>query len=473
MSDSPSKPKNGSGAYSPGRDADEPEQSVQEPARDAQEPEQNVQEPARDAQEPEQNVQERARDAPKPQRAADGHSETHAGTGRLAAGSLDALDHLNGHAVDGDKHADEDGLFEGEHDHFDPVILGSALTAARRGLKSEVEKLVAVLPEAEVYIPLSEDLPEAEEGERVEWEGELTFRPHMILGGDQSIFAVAYSDPQLVEYMANAMSWDTSGEELKLICVPAHVAFELSQLTLDGFHLLVQIVLTLALFHLLFHAPADALFHLKQVGFGFHQPNQLLCAIHHIKNFQNGLFLRQIQRHVRSYGIRQPPGIFNAGQRCQYFGRYFFTEVDIILKAADQCLHQGFRLSMLGRNQLHRCCNRLEITVGFLNVSNPGPLLTLHQYFDGAVGQFEYLQDLRYGSYLVKVLGARFINRGLLLRHKEYLLVIGHCAFKRGDGFFSSYKQGNDHVGVYHHIAEGKQWKGDRTGGFCVHHEPS
>ncbi len=234
MSDSPSKPKNGSGAYSPGRDADEPEQSVQEPARDAQEPEQNVQEPARDAQEPEQNVQERARDAPKPQRAADGHSETHAGTGRLAAGSLDALDHLNGHAVDGDKHADEDGLFEGEHDHFDPVILGSALTAARRGLKSEVEKLVAVLPEAEVYIPLSEDLPEAEEGERVEWEGELTFRPHMILGGDQSIFAVAYSDPQLVEYMANAMSWDTSGEELKLICVPAHVAFELSQLTLDG-----------------------------------------------------------------------------------------------------------------------------------------------------------------------------------------------------------------------------------------------
>jgi hypothetical protein len=56
----------------------------------------------------------------------------------------------------------------------------------------------------------------------------------MILNEDQSIFAVAYSEPQFAEPMQNALGWMTSGEELKFICVPAHVAFDLCNSVIDG-----------------------------------------------------------------------------------------------------------------------------------------------------------------------------------------------------------------------------------------------
>ncbi len=128
---------------------------------------------------------------------------------------------------------------EHDHDHdeelgLDPADFSEALLSARVGLRSKVEELLEVLPAAQVYIPLSEDLPDAPLDETVPFEGELTFRPHMILNEDQSIFAVAYSEPELAEPMQNALSWSTSGEELKFICVPAHIAFDLCSSVIDG-----------------------------------------------------------------------------------------------------------------------------------------------------------------------------------------------------------------------------------------------
>lgn len=127
-----------------------------------------------------------------------------------------------------------------DHDHEEEIEAASAeqwaemLAAARRGLKSDVQRFMQMLPEGLVYIPLSEDLPNAEIGETTEWDGELTFRPHMLRNSDESIFAVAYSDPELVEPVAQALKWQTSEGELKFICVPSHVAFDLSQLEIDA-----------------------------------------------------------------------------------------------------------------------------------------------------------------------------------------------------------------------------------------------
>lgn len=124
------------------------------------------------------------------------------------------------------------------HDHdgeaLEPIDLGPSLVAARTGLRSQVQKLVDDLPEAQIYIPLAEDLPEAPEGEQIALDGELTFRPHMILNSDHSVFAVGYSDPELVEEMQKALGWQTAGEDLKFICVPAHVIFDLAQMRLEG-----------------------------------------------------------------------------------------------------------------------------------------------------------------------------------------------------------------------------------------------
>jgi SseB protein N-terminal domain len=121
----------------------------------------------------------------------------------------------------------------GEHDH-DEIDLDAAIDAARTGLKSQVAIFVEALKHAEVYIPLSEDMPDAPEGEQIEIEGDLTFRPHMILNSDESIFAVGYTEPELVEPMQTALNWKTAGGELKFICVPFHVLFELAQVDVDG-----------------------------------------------------------------------------------------------------------------------------------------------------------------------------------------------------------------------------------------------
>ena len=135
----------------------------------------------------------------------------------------------------GHEHCDHDHDHDHEHgDSLDEAEFSDALVQARVGLRSEVRKLVDVLDKAHVYIPLAEDLPEAPVGETLAVEGDLTFRPHMILNSDASIFAVAYSEPAFAEPMHSALGWTTSGEDLKFICVPAHVAFELSGSVLDG-----------------------------------------------------------------------------------------------------------------------------------------------------------------------------------------------------------------------------------------------
>ena len=120
-----------------------------------------------------------------------------------------------------------------EHEMLEPSALTDALLAARVGLKSQVQLLVDVLDSAQVYIPLAEDLPDAPLNEALPFEGDLTFRPHMILNEDESIFAVAFSEPDFAQEMQSALGWTTSEDELKFICVPAHVAFELCSSVVD------------------------------------------------------------------------------------------------------------------------------------------------------------------------------------------------------------------------------------------------
>jgi len=127
---------------------------------------------------------------------------------------------------------------EAEHNPHDgeerEAALSATLVAAQSGLRSDVKSLLEVLSAAQVYIPLSEDLPDTPEGEQLEFDGELTFRPHMILGEEDAIFAVAYSEAKFVEPLRSSLGWTTSGEELKFICVPAEIALDLAQVTIDA-----------------------------------------------------------------------------------------------------------------------------------------------------------------------------------------------------------------------------------------------
>src|SRR5690606_13027492 len=141
------------------------------------------------------------------------------------------------------EHSDEKDAAEAadhhdhDHDHDENGEIQSHATAneiARSGLRSDVLVLVEAREHCHVYIPLSEDLPDTPDGERIEMEEELTFRPHLILNQDESIFAVAYSDPQLVDAMQSALGWTTSEGELKFVCVPTQVALGLGQAEIEG-----------------------------------------------------------------------------------------------------------------------------------------------------------------------------------------------------------------------------------------------
>lgn len=137
------------------------------------------------------------------------------------------------------RHDSAKGMTEEANDHLDDdekreAALSAALAVAQSGLRSDVEFLLGVLEESHVYIPLSEDLPDTPEDVEVEFDGELTFRPHMILGEEEAIFAVAYSEAEFVEPLQRSLGWTTSGQDLKFICVPAEIALDLAQVTIDG-----------------------------------------------------------------------------------------------------------------------------------------------------------------------------------------------------------------------------------------------
>ncbi|HSC89129.1 MAG TPA: SseB family protein [Polyangiaceae bacterium] len=120
------------------------------------------------------------------------------------------------------------------HDHEEPDALTEALLRAQSGLKSDVQALVDVLDQAEVYVPLAEDVPGVSEDEQVEMGEELTFRPHMLLDAEHRAYAVAYTDPALVEPLLEELGWETSGGPLKFIHLPLRVALDLAMESVEG-----------------------------------------------------------------------------------------------------------------------------------------------------------------------------------------------------------------------------------------------
>lgn len=170
-------------------------------------------------------------DKPDAPDAPDGHDDSPEGSDHDHDHHND--DH-NHHSHDHDRHTGHDHDHDSGNEEERERALREALGRATSGLKSDVQALLDVLVESQVYIPLSEDLEDTPEGEQIEMDGDLTFRPHMILGEEQAIYAVVYSEPSLVDAMQETLGWDTSGSDLKFICVPSDVALDLAQVTIDG-----------------------------------------------------------------------------------------------------------------------------------------------------------------------------------------------------------------------------------------------
>jgi hypothetical protein len=109
-----------------------------------------------------------------------------------------------------------------------------ALEHARGGLRSLVQEVVDTLDDGALYLPLSEDIPDAAEGEEIALDGELSFRPHMVLDPDEKPYTVAFTDPELAVEIEGALGWQTSGGDLKFVRLPARAVLDLALESVEG-----------------------------------------------------------------------------------------------------------------------------------------------------------------------------------------------------------------------------------------------
>ena len=58
----------------------------------------------------------------------------------------------------------------------------------------------------------------------------------------------------------------------------------------------------------------------------------MFVTLGHVENFENDLFLFQLQRQVRCNGVSETSGIVNTGQRGQNFRRDLLVEFDVLVK---------------------------------------------------------------------------------------------------------------------------------------------
>ena len=74
--------------------------------------------------------------------------------------------------------------------------------------------------------------------------------------------------------------------------------FHLAELFLNRLHLLVQVVLALALLHLLLDAAADALLDVQDVDLALDDAEDLFQADLDVANLEDALFFGKLQGHV-------------------------------------------------------------------------------------------------------------------------------------------------------------------------------
>ena len=89
----------------------------------------------------------------------------------------------------------------------------------------------------------------------------------------------------------------------------------ITQLFLNGLHLLIQVVLALAALHLLFNAATDAFFNLQQVDLGIQQGQNVFNTGLQVDDFEDFLLLLDLECHMGSHRIDQTAWLINAVKR--------------------------------------------------------------------------------------------------------------------------------------------------------------
>ena len=224
--------------------------------------------------------------------------------------------------------------------------------------------------------------------------------------------------------------------------------FALAQFFLDRLDLLVQVVLALRLFHLALDAAADALFHLQDVEFAFELAQQVLEALGHAENFQDDLFLLQLQGQMRSHRVGQAAGIIDARQGREDFRWNLFVQFDVLVELLHDRAAHGFDFRLVARLGLERRQVGDEVRRRIADVVDTGTLRAFDQHLDGAIGQLQHLQNIGDTANFIDIRRRRLVLRGCFLSGKHDALALLHRSFQRLDRLWTANEQ------RYHHMRE-------------------
>ena len=232
---------------------------------------------------------------------------------------------------------------------------------------------------------------------------------------------------------------------LQLVDLPGHEV-ALAQLALDGPHLLPQVILPLALVHLILHLGVDLVLQLQQVQLLGQEDAQLLQPGRRVEGLQDLLALGYVQLHDGRDQVRQPARIVHV------HGRH----VGILGQRGAQ-FHTLFEEGQGGpsqRLQCHGLFSHLEdgrhpgVEVGLrLRVfEDLDPPLALGQDAGGAIRHAQHSPDGHLGADGVEVVGGGVFDLHLLLGHDDESVVAGDGRLYCPHRTVPPHEEGSDHV---------------------------
>ncbi|GBE50121.1 hypothetical protein BMS3Bbin13_01050 [bacterium BMS3Bbin13] len=146
-----------------------------------------------------------------------------------------------------------------------------------------------------------------------------------------------------LDVLRHAGLFDLLGEVLQFV----GGVLQLAEFLLNGLHLLVQVVLALALLHLLFDARANALLDLEDVDLRLDQAHEMFEPLTHADDLEDVLLLLEFECHVRGDGVGEPARIVDTRQRGEDLRRDLLVEFDVLVELPHDGAHQHLDLTIL------------------------------------------------------------------------------------------------------------------------------
>ena len=220
--------------------------------------------------------------------------------------------------------------------------------------------------------------------------------------------------------------------------------------------MLVEVVLALVAFHLLFDALADFAVKIGFFQFFFEDYQNVLQALIEVNAVQDGDATLLTEIHVRGDGVGDTARVAQLVQVLQQVFGIFVVFFEKTAELFDRCfahcpLFVGGNGGIFTRTII--AVTRLQVGLIFLPAVNFDAAQAFNQYFDGAVGEFGHLYDTPHGANRVQVSYTRVADAGIVLRDEQQFLLLLVGNVQGGNGFFPADEKRHDNVRVNDDVA--------------------